>query len=87
MSIPTARQLYPPARLAEMDNGRLTTIFLFAYSDAREGNTTVYASMNREDTVATAWRTCSDIACELVTRVDKGDEAAQAALRQLARLL
>lgn len=82
----TATRLYPPNRLVGMPVGQMATIFAFAVADARN-DTTVYSGMNREQTHATAWRTCSDIAVELTARAADGDPDAPAVIDRLAKLL
>lgn len=61
----TAHQLYTPERLKDMDRRQLNSIEKFALADAAEtAHTTVYAGMDRADTIATALRTVRDIQAE-----------------------
>jgi hypothetical protein len=65
----TAHQLYSPERLAGMDRTQLNAVERFALADAAEtSHTTVYAGMDRADTIATAKRTCQDITAEFGRR-------------------
>lgn len=82
----TATQLYPVSRTAEMSTDQLTAVFAFALADAQDTGV-VYGGMDRDDTVATAWRTCADIAIVLHNRAASGDNRAKVSLRKLARLL
>jgi hypothetical protein len=53
--------LYPAARLAGMSDTDLDQVMRFALADRAETSTTVYAGMDRADTVATARRTVDDV--------------------------
>lgn len=83
----TAHQLYPTSRTAEMSTDQLTAVFSFALADAKDTAPVLYDGMDRDDTVATAWRTCADLAIVLHNRAATGDDRARVALRKLARLL
>jgi len=59
----TAHQLYPLGRLANMDDADLRRVQAFALADSADtAHGTVYAGMDRANTVATARRTVSDVA-------------------------
>lgn len=58
------KQLYPPERLAGMSKGDLERTRDFALSDIEDG-TTLYAGMDRAETVATARRTAEDVRAQL----------------------
>jgi hypothetical protein len=63
----TAHQLYPPSRTKDMTAAQLCQVQRFALGDAAEtAHTTVYAGMDRADTVATAKRTAQDIQIALL---------------------
>lgn len=57
----TAHQLYPTTRTDEMTDAQLLAVQNFALADAAETSRSVYAGMDRADTVATARRTVDDI--------------------------
>lgn len=57
----TAHQLYPTSRTDDMDDDQLYMTQRFALADVAETSTTVYAGMDRADTVVTARRTIDDI--------------------------
>lgn len=59
-----ARQLYPTSRLAPMPVRNLNMIFEMVHMDATRG-VEVYDGMTREETEATAYRSCADILDEL----------------------
>lgn len=62
----TAHQLYPLARLADMDDADLRRVQGFALADAADtAHGTAYAGMDRADTVATARRSAADVAAHL----------------------
>lgn len=57
----TAHQLYPTSRTANMTDDQLRSVQRCALADSAEtAHTTVYAGMDRADTVATAQRTVQD---------------------------
>lgn len=82
----TAHQLYPASRTDGMDTYQLSAIFGFAHADT-QNDQVVYDGMDRADTVATAWRTCSDMAVLLTQRAKNGDPRAQDACARLSQLL
>lgn len=58
----TAHQLYPDSRTEDMTAAQLLSVQRFALADSAEtAHTTVYAGMDRADTVATARRTVQDV--------------------------
>lgn len=57
----TAHQLYPTTRTDEMTDAQLLAVQQFALTDVAETSRSVYAGMDRADTVATARRTVDDI--------------------------
>jgi hypothetical protein len=83
----TATQLYPVSRTADMSTDQLIAVFSFALADAKDAAPVLYDGMDRDDTKATAWRTCADIAIVLHNRADTDDSRARVALRKLAHLL
>lgn len=79
-------RLYTPDRLAGYDTRTLGTLFTMAHHDTQCVHS-IYLAMDRAQTVATAWRSCSDIASELSTRHADGDIMAGAVLHDLRRAI
>lgn len=77
--------LYSAVRLAGMSDTDLAQVQRFALADAAETSTTVYAGMDRADTVATAQRTIDDIQRVMNVRAAAKFLAGVSAARPVAR--
>jgi hypothetical protein len=76
-------RLYNRLRLAGYTTRELGALFAMAYHDTQCENS-VYAGMDRTETVVTAWASCADIANDVIARSLRGDDEAEALRLRLA---